>query len=436
MDDIEYKLRFLLNSMTLLVDDIKVADSSQMGHLQFLKKYKNQKMIHAFIKPQGSSQGAHEPTITPLIGVPIDPEQIKHKMMYCQIAVGSSLFTSEEYALNCKTPHGYDSFIIGNASEAIESVIGLYKKSKNLASYSYVVPDSSRVLVLAEVDFTYDRKLEEKSKNNDKCEYCCESMATSFCLAERAAFCDKCDSYFHSNEFTQRHSRYYFNKVGKKRFLHCRSHPTVVVDYFCTECSVPVCTQCRIGGSAPDVNMHQGHRMVSYIDACDNLSERISESHEMDLAKRQANGAISGVEKEIEEFEKEVETVRAKLQYEYDTSMGVLNDLVKRRYQKINAKYFEGKYLLEMATRAQNYPREVDPSVLVEKWRAIEEMNRSIADVVLEDSVGGPQLIVKGSLTVELAAGPESSPANVDTSQEDDFIRRRTEMLLRVSQFK
>lgn len=437
MDDIEYKLRFLLNSMTLLVNNIKIADSSQMDHLHFLKKYKNQKMIHAFIKPPGNNQAPNAPTITPLIGAPIDTEQIHHKLFYCQIAVGASLFTSEEYALNCKTPHGYDSFIISNTSEAIESVINLYKKSKSLSSYSYVVPDSSRVLILAEVDFTYDKKLEEKSKNHDECEYCNEKLATSFCLAERAAFCDNCDNYFHSNEFTQRHSRYYFNKVGKKRFLHCRDHKTVVVDYFCVDCSTPVCTQCRISGSSRSEGpIHHNHRMISYIEACDELSSRIVQNEEMEIVLRRAQKSVDEVEHEIDSFEQEVESVRSKLQYEYDTAMGILNDLVKRRYQKINAKYFEGKYLLEMADRAKTYPREVDPSVLVEKWKSIEEMNRSISAITLEESARGPQLIVKGNLTVELASVPESSPSDVNTSHEDDFIRRRTEMLLRVSQFK
>ncbi|KAI5189372.1 hypothetical protein NEMIN01_0435 [Nematocida minor] len=434
MDDIEYKLRFLLNSMTLVVDEIKVTDTSQMDRLQFLKKYKNQKMIHAFIKPP--VQASSGPTITPLIGVPIDTEQMKHKVLYCQIAVGTSLFTSEEYAMNCKTPHGYDSFIISENSEAIECVISLHKKSQSLSSYSYVVPDASRVLILAEVSFTYDKKLEDKSKNNDACEYCNSNTATSFCLAERAAFCDACDNYFHSNEFTQRHSRYYFNQVGKKRFLHCRDHKTVVVDYFCIDCSAPVCTQCRIGGTASGVPSHHNHKMISYIEACDELRNRIQENEEMELVLRRAKSSVSAVEEEIDGFEQEVDAIRSKLQYEYDTSMGILNDLVKRRYQKINAKYFEGKYLQEMAGRASAYPKEVDASVLVEKWKSIEDMNRSISGIVLEESTGGPQMIVKGSLTVELVTGPESSPMSFSTGQEDDFIRRRTEMLLRVSQFK
>ncbi|EIJ88927.1 hypothetical protein NEPAR06_0558 [Nematocida parisii] len=430
MEDIEYKLRFLLNSMTLTVDKVQTADTTQMNHLQFLKKYKNQKIIHAFIK---QAPAADTPISTPLLGVPINPEDTSHKLLYCKIAVGASLFTSSEYAMNCKTPHGYDSFIISNNPEVIESVISTYKKSKSLASYTYIVPDISRVLVIAEVHFTYDKKLEDKSKNNDHCEYCNDKPAISFCIAERAAFCGDCDKYFHSNAFTQRHAVHYFKQVGKKRFLHCKDHKTVVIDYFCMDCTMPVCIQCRI--TSTNVS-HHSHRMVSYIEACDDLKSKVTECTDMDIVMKRAESAITQIDQEISGFEGEIECIKGKLQYEYDTSMSMLNDLVKRRYQRINAKYFESKYLMEIADRAVKYPREVDPSVLVEKWKAIQDMNRSISEIVLEDIGKYSKIIVKGGLSVEMVNSCEVSPNSVSTVPEDDLVRKRTEMLLRVSQFK
>lgn len=430
MEEIEYKLRFLLNSTTLTVTDAKIKDTSEIDQLQFLKKYKNQKIIYAFIKEPVKDA----PISTPLVGVPINKTETSHNLLYCKIAVGLSLYTSEEYAMNCKTPSGYDSFIISSNSEPIESVISAHRKSNSLSSYSYVIPDRSRVLVLADVSFNYDMKLEEKSKNNDVCEYCSTYTATSFCLAERAAFCGKCDEFFHSNGFTQRHSRYYFDKVGKKRFIHCKAHKSVVVDYFCVDCSVPVCTQCRIGGAG--LSVHTSHKMISYIEACDSLREQVKANKEMDLVIRRASKSVSDVEREIEKFEGEIESIRSKIQYEYDTAISVLNDLVKRRYQKINGRYFSSKYLMEIGKRASVYPTEIDPSVLVEKWRAVKETNRSISEIGVEEETKSPQIVVRGSITVETASGQESSPVGGGAEYEDEFIRRRTEMLLRVSQFK
>ncbi|KAI5167629.1 hypothetical protein NEIRO03_1993 [Nematocida sp. AWRm78] len=425
MEDIEYKLRFLLNSMTLTVDKVHPVDTTQMNHLQFLKKYKNQKIIDAFINQTPSDT----PISTPLFGIPINTDNTSHKLLYCKIAVGNSLFTSSEYAMNCKTPNGYDSFIISNNHEIIESVINTYKKSNSL-SYTYIIPDISRVLIIAEVEFTYDKKLEHKSKNNDYCEYCNNKPAISFCIAERAAFCNDCDKYFHGNTFTQRHSVYYFKQVGNKRFLQCKYHTTVVIDYYCMECNVPLCVQCMISNT-----LHNNHRTVSYIEACDDLKSKLFECTDMDMVIKRAESRIIQIESEISEFDSEINSIKDKLQYEYDTSMSMLNDLVKRRYQMINAKYFECKYLMEMADRAVKYPREVDPSVLVEKWQCIQDMNRSISEIMLGDIGKSSKIIVKGGLSVEMVNSCES-PCNVSTVCEDDLIRKRTEMLLRVSQFK
>lgn len=429
--DIEYKLRFFLNSTTLTVDSVREKDSSGMELLLFLKKYKNQKMIHAFIAP-----GSEGHTATPLFGVPIDEKKTHHKVWYCQMAVGTPLFASEEYAMNCKTPKGYDSFIISREGSEIENVISEFKRSQDFSLYSYVVPDSSRVLVLAEVEFTYDKALEEKCRSSNVCEFCQAKPAMSFCLAERAAFCDECDKVFHANEFTQRHERYHFNKVGKKKFLNCRAHPGVVVDFFCEDCKVPVCTRCKIFGSHAEAPNNR-HSLITYIDACDKLKLAITEESEIvEVNLKRANRAIAEVEQEISEFEKSVADIKSRIDYEYRSAISTLNDLVKRRYQKINARYFESTYLEKIAQRASDYPKEVDPSVLVERWTAIEDLNRHIEETVLSPQEEEIPIQIKGQISVELAFTPHQSPAASCPLNEDDLSRQRTEMLLRVSQFR
>ncbi|KAI5163516.1 hypothetical protein NEAUS04_1627 [Nematocida ausubeli] len=426
MEDIEYKLRFLMNSMTLTVNSVKYAESAK-NQLEFIKKFKNQKIIHCFIKD------SQLPIITPLMGLPINQNETKHKLLFCQIAVGTPLFSSSEYAMNCKTPHGYDSFLISSSQEPIETVIKNFKKlsktTNTLSSYSYVVPDINRVLILGEVDFTYDIQLENHYKNNELCENCNTSNSVTFCLAERAAFCSDCDKLFHNNNFTQRHSRFYFNEIGKKRFINCKYHSSTVIDYFCTDCSVPLCTNCRIND-----NLHQNHNLITYIQACDDLKTKISQDPEMEIVLKRTNSLITEIEQEITQFEQEITKTKMKLQYEYDTCMNTLNDLVKRRYQNINSKYFECKYLTEMAVRGKTYPNEIDASVLVEKWKVISDVNKNISNIVLPDKVIFNEITVKGSLSVECAS--DNSGSVVSARQEDDLVRKRTEMLLRVSQFK
>ncbi|KAI5181241.1 hypothetical protein NEOKW01_1460 [Nematocida sp. AWRm80] len=432
MEEVEYLLRFLLGSTTLTVDSTKEYDSTKMESLLFLKKYKNQKVISGFIPVNKTGH-----IVTPFFGVPIDEENIHHKVLYCHIAIGRTLFTSVEYAMNCKTPKGYDSFIISKNGTMIESVISEFKKTQSFEDYSYVIPDESRVLVLGEVEFTYDKKLEEKCKNNDVCEFCKKDQAISFCLAERASFCEECDGMFHANEFTQRHSRYYFNQVGKKRFLHCKTHASVVVDFFCDECKEPVCTQCRIFGTHSELPASK-HTLSTYIDACDHLTSLVQQPNEYaENALRKAQASIAGIENEICEFEKNIQIIRERLEYEYKFAINTLNDLIKRRYQKINAGYFEGQYLQKKSQQAIDYPKEVDPSVLVGKWKSIEEVNKSLGETVLPIPEEEPAIVIKGSLTVELDQSQmHKSPQAIGTFVDESLSRHRTEMLLRASQPK
>ncbi|KAI5141279.1 hypothetical protein NEAUS04_2760, partial [Nematocida ausubeli] len=82
----------------------------------------------------------------------------------------------------------------------------------------------------------------------------------------------------------------------------------------------------------------------------------------------------------------------------------------------------------------KTYPNEIDASVLVEKWKVISDVNKNISNIVLPDKVIFNEITVKGSLSVECAS--DNSGSVVSARQEDDLVRKRTEMLLRVSQFK
>ncbi|KAI5172617.1 hypothetical protein NEFER03_1673 [Nematocida sp. LUAm3] len=430
MDNVEYQLRFLLDSMTLKVDRVTPRIAAKKESLLFLEKYKKQKIIHAFILQEDKPY-----TIAPFYGVPIKETELHHKLQYCQIAIGKPIFASEEYALNCKPPGGYDSFIVTTQRTNIEDVIYEHKKDKSFLSFRYVIPDKSRVLLLGEVEFTYDKALEDKYRNNDICEFCKEKPSNSFCLAERASFCDDCDKYFHSNEFTQRHNRHYFTQIGKKRFFHCNSHSSTVVDYFCTKCKEPLCTQCRIFGTHSE-SPRDKDKLISYIDACDYLKDALEEESEKLLSvQEKVLVSVQEVENEITSFEQNIASVRAKLDHEYKASLSALKDLVKRRFQKINPKYLEAKQLEELLKKAVSYPKEVDASVLVEKWKGIEEINRSLSESILPEAEEEFPIVVRGSLTVMLEK--ETSPTNTITAYpEDNTSRQRTEMLLKVSQFK
>lgn len=433
MNDIEYQLKFLLNSTTLTVDQVNEIEGSSMELLTFFKKYQQSKIVRGFMKV--GNMGHFE---VPMFGVPIDEKERKHRVIYCQMAVGTPMYASLDYAATCSPPNGFDSFIVKRAGIDIGAVIPEFEKTQDFSDYSYILSDPSRVLPLSEVFFTYDKELEERNKNSNICEFCKECPSVSFCLAERASFCEKCDGIFHANEFTQRHQRYYFDQVGKKKFLHCTAHPSSVIDYFCLDCNVPLCTQCRIMGSHA-ASPKNAHYLLTYIEACNQLAERIQEKDcEAEEALGRSADAVAIIMGDLREFQNNVSEVKEKIDFEYKTALLELNDLVKRRYQVLNARYLEMKHFQAALRQSLQYPREVDASVLVSKWKSITEVSDFIKETRIE--VHEPErkrLLLHGSLAVTFKSEEDdgSVVSIMDSSYDEEVIRKRTGLLLNAMRY-
>lgn len=431
MHDIEYLLRFLLNSTTLTIDRVSEIEGATMDLLPFVKTFQGSKIVRGFMRV--GNTGHFE---VPMFGAPIDPAERKHRLVYCHLAVGTPVYASMEYATSCSPPNGFDSFIVRRDGIDIAAVIPDLEKTEDLRNYSYVLSDRSRVLSIAEVHFTYDRELEERSRNSNICENCKTAPAVSFCLAERASFCDHCDNAFHDNEFTQRHQRYYFDQVGKKKFIHCEHHPSSVVDYFCTDCALPLCTQCRISGSHAAAPKNT-HALMTYIDACNHLAREVALKDAATLEKERAVAAVSdAVIRYLKDFQDNIAEIKAKIDLEYSTAVSDLNDLVRRRYQLINARYLEALYLKTMLRQAQEYPRAADPSVLVSKWGSINDLAEAIRAIKVEgDAPDRKKLLLKGSLAVSLQTTDDDFVTVIGSTYDEDTARKRTDLLFNATRY-
>ena len=119
MHKMEYKLKFLLNSQTLKVMNI-VEKTNDERLRDFNNNYNGCKMIQAFCSKI-------EPiTKFPLLNVPYNKNSISHTVLYCQVAVGNSLFVSSNYVENLDITSGFDSLMFSNNDSPSS------KSSKNL----------------------------------------------------------------------------------------------------------------------------------------------------------------------------------------------------------------------------------------------------------------------------------------------------------------
>lgn len=369
MMDIEYLLKFTLDSATLKLEKMEDVSNSQ-AITTFKKKFSDVKTVKVFTSQIGKT------TYFPIFNVPLEKGKVIHHVTYCEVAVGESVFVSRDYAKNLSPPDHFDSFIINEVKDQQDVLEDI-----DITEYSYVIKDSSRILPLYDIVFEYDEELERKSKGVFICERCKVNQSISFCPSERANFCEKCDEDVHVDEFHKRHDRYYFNQVGKKRFIYCKIHPTSMVEYFCDECMVPVCTKCKINGNHSEPPF-SSHPLMKYLEACDKLQELVKASNsEIQPLKDALLENSEDFKERVETFRGKIVEMKKRIENEYKSIMNTLRLFESEQIQIINAQHIDVARREVYLERLKSYPESLEPSQLVRTFKSVltqfNEMNIS-----------------------------------------------------------
>lgn len=393
MFDLEYELRFALSSKTLRIHSIE--DISKPDDVApFKKRYNTAKTIFQFITKTDI------PIKVPLTKPLIDINEIDHELLYCEIAIGESIYATEDYALNSLNflpPVDYDTFIttstnIGGCGMAIsegevnESSNGSQEcindkcvrqqfsssSAPNIQNLStedayYVVKDVARIRPLYRIKFEYDHALE--SSDDKLCESCYAEHSVCFCYAERAQLCDKCDKLMHYNELTRRHQRHYFNEENTK-FIHCALH-SQVVDFWCLECEAPVCTYCKIKGNH---SMLPDHNLISYKEAWSTNLEVLNSDNSVDNYISDLEANILEYQTNYEEFIERVKELKELIKEEYRCTINKIDQLQSKNYGSICKKYLEKKADLENIRKMKIFR----PNNFLNFFKAIKEQRSAV----------------------------------------------------------
>ncbi|CAD26317.2 Zinc finger and GTP binding domains [Encephalitozoon cuniculi GB-M1] len=391
MHDIEYLLRYLLDSTTLRIERLEDITNSQQA-AAFEKRFGDTRRIKAFCMEIGPT------TYFPVFNVPLSQGSITHKVKLCSVAVGESIYVSKEYVKQMNPPGHYNSFI---TSDLGYQVGFLSESQADIGNYWYVVKDPSKILPLFDITFEYDAELEMRSKGNFICDRCRMNQSVSFCPAERASFCAECDEEVHSDHFLKRHVRYYFNEVGKKKFIYCASHMDTMVDYFCEECFVPVCTKCKISGNHSELP-NGSHSLLNYVEACDKLQELLK-AGELRLVEEEERlkENIREFKKNVEAFQSNISSVRDKIESEYRNAMNELQAFEKREFQIVNTRYISYLSKLAELRRMREYPASLEPSQLLRTFRSVTIQRDSLAESTDEVVFKPAEISLKGRLTLK-----------------------------------
>lgn len=415
MNIIEYKLKFLLNSLTLKIHKIEdLTDSKKM--LEFNSAYCDTKKIQAFCSEISNN------TKFPMLNVPLHSSDTMHRVLFCEVAVGNSLFVSNDYADNLDIPTGIDSLIV-NGSNNVGYVT---ENNSDIKKCAYVIKDRRQILPLYEVSFEYDEEFERKSRNRNICHRCVDKEAVVFCPSERASFCDICDKEVHCDSFHGRHERKYFRDVGQKKFVCCMYHPAKVVEYFCDECSESICTECQISGRHSTLEFSK-HKIHPFLDACKTASETIKAGDPEIIGNvDKVDGALLKHAEAMTFFKDNVSSCRKQIERELNKLLLQLDAIESKKRQVYNALFVERLQKKEYLRQMVAYPHALDPADLLFGYRNILDQRKSSEPPVYE-----PLSLEKIELHGKLTVGIPKEPALRTTTNksEDQVVGWRVETM-------
>lgn len=112
MNEIDYKLKFLLNSLTLkIIDIVDISDPKKISEFNAINC--DTKKIQSFCS------SISDLTEFPMFGVPINLKEKIHKIFFCEVAIGESLLVGKEYSRTLETPSGFSSLIVEDTDSVV-----------------------------------------------------------------------------------------------------------------------------------------------------------------------------------------------------------------------------------------------------------------------------------------------------------------------------
>ncbi|EAY18639.1 B-box zinc finger family protein [Trichomonas vaginalis G3] len=252
---IEYELQLQLNAPKLRISDCYVLKNPHVeaSYINYFKTLTPQNVVDVFVPLTSIDQTISDIAAKGIIVNPqtgfrfkvgtfdIDREQEMIEVIRITVALGNTLnfqsassdLKNYEFAQDQPTSGvlraGYHSLCVSDKSE-------------------YVVFNSAQIKTCEYIRFPGGASLEQLKEEGDICDQCGVAPATIWCENDNAKFCDKCDAEAHQSHIAARHRRM---TLAEARALmeYCPFHKDTRVEYYCTECQMPVCIQCKMVGS-------------------------------------------------------------------------------------------------------------------------------------------------------------------------------------------
>lgn len=253
---IEYELQVQLNAPRLKVQECYDYSNSHINaqFMTFCKTMQPNNIVNVFVPTTEIQQFLTE---VPTKGIKVDPKRgFRFKVGSIDIDRHAETIEVLRVAValgNTLNYQGISTELEDNDFQSDPpSSVNLRSGYHSLcvsANGDYVVFNSAQIKTCHLVKFAGGKNLEEATSDDDICDLCGVNKATIWCVNDSAKLCHQCDDESHKgNKILSRHKR--MNLTDARALMEfCPLHPDTRVEYYCSQCQVPVCLSCKMTGS-------------------------------------------------------------------------------------------------------------------------------------------------------------------------------------------
>ncbi|KAI8808863.1 hypothetical protein BJ742DRAFT_252934 [Cladochytrium replicatum] len=335
--------------------------------------------------------------------IPQQPQKIIHRALVCKIGVGRAFVCDDAITADREpVPEGYDSFYLKDHSQTGES--------SDEYRHVYYVKNSAQILPQYLVQYEFDPAKEMKARERAKCENCEQAEATVHCAADAAHLCNKCDTQLHSSKLASRHVRTPIGK-GTDVFGFCRHHTDKLVEFFCSQCHIPVCVYCKMVGNHANGDSAK-HQLVSVTEAYQAvLQEALTHDPVFQSRRSEINNQIAAIHSRAKAVEKMAASVETHIEEIYKRALAELKHITNTKLDILLGDELELKRQIGEVDRVENFIRYIqtgDATHFLFTWARNQQYRSELHDFRFFRDGIDVQLDVKvtGGITVVQDPGP------------------------------
>jgi len=203
----------------------------------------------------------------------IEEEKDVHEYVHAAVALGNVMNNDQSEQIQHSIDFSTENINSGLLFDGFHTLC----ISEN---HEFVIFNQNQLNTLHLIKFKGGKNIMPMSEHFHVCAICKKAEATIWCQNDKAALCEKCDKSSHSaNQLMANHSRMPLFE-GLLKNQECPIHPAVKVEYYCHQCHLPVCLECKVKGSHSQGDESK-HMLVDFASVYKELVEEVSKPNEL-----------------------------------------------------------------------------------------------------------------------------------------------------------